>query len=502
MNIDPAILQPVVEPEREILKISILLLLTVLGAPLLAFAMLTRPFLVKIVFFAMCFMTIRGFFEKAEWGLTPFSDDLYRGHARGFHVYYNEILALSLILYRALQNFGKFKLLPPGFWLYLVFCSLSCLSIVNAVRVDYFFYAAWIAFKASLIFLAVYNYVRSEREIRFFLMCMVFTILWQFGVVLWMKYVDGMHQVKGTFEHQNPLAMYVNLIGMVLLAAGTSANDRRANWCLGAYFACAIIVIFTLSRAGLVIFVAGSAMIMALSFWFKMTKRKFKVMAIMAVCGVIGFGMTIDSIIERFNDPYTQDSGQTRRMLRKASIMMLKDYPLGVGWNNYGIRINHPYKYGDHIDDYYIMWGEGVDKTAKKGIEESHYYLLLAETGYQGFFSYLIFIGVFLWFNFKGILYFKHAFLGSISLGILTGCLVNYVQSFLERVLTQPRNMMLWMMLLAITAKIEFWRRIAKDARRRRTIKLRKMQKQGLLAAPAPAQLPEPEPVYAYTYKN
>jgi hypothetical protein len=45
---------------------------------------------------------------------------------------------------------------------------------------------------------------------------------------------------------------------------------------------------------------------------------------------------------------------------------------------------------------------------------------------------------------------------------------MNYLQSFLERVLTQPRNVMLWFILLAITARITAWRKA--ELRRRRMI--------------------------------
>ena len=51
------------------------------------------------------------------------------------------------------------------------------------------------------------------------------------------------------------------------------------------------------------------------------------------------------------------------------------------------------------MDNYFKKVGEfsGVDKH--KGIVESHYFLLLAETGYQGLVAYLLFIGFFLWLN-------------------------------------------------------------------------------------------------------
>jgi hypothetical protein len=44
---------------------------------------------------------------------------------------------------------------------------------------------------------------------------------------------------------------------------------------------------------------------------------------------------------------------------------------------------------------------------------------------------------------------------------------MNYGQSFLERVLTQPRNVMLWLLLLAITARITVWRTSERRRRNR-----------------------------------
>jgi hypothetical protein len=41
------------------------------------------------------------------------------------------------------------------------------------------------------------------------------------------------------------------------------------------------------------------------------------------------------------------------------------------------------------------------------------------------------------------------------------------MQSFLERVLTQPRNLMLWLVLLAMTARIMTWRKAERRRRNR-----------------------------------
>ena len=67
---------------------------------------------------------------------------------------------------------------------------------------------------------------------------------------------------------------------------------------------------------------------------------------------------------------------------------------------------------------------------------------------------------------------------------------MNYLQSFLERVLTQPRNMMLWLILMAITARITTWR-IAEKRRRNRE------WREQINRVPAERQIEFREPVSA-----
>ena len=446
---------------KELIKAALLLFFYLLVAPALGFLLRRKPGLQRVAFFVMCFMTIRGFFSAAEWGLTLGFDPDYRGHARGFHFLFNEGIAIALIMAAAAKRRADFRFVPPGLVLYFLYCGMAFISIINAPGKSYVFMVTFLALKAALFFVAAYNFIKTEEDIRFFLFTMCVTIGWEGFVVVKMKYLDGRHQVQGTFEHQNALCMYANMIAMPLLAVGAGPKGRWTNLCLMMYFVCAVIVVFTLSRAGLVIFGIGTVAVLLLGLLIKMTRRRFLVIAIVTLATGLGLLKTMDTIIARFNDKYTRDSKETRVMLRTASLMMLRDHALGVGWNNYGITINHPYPYGDHIDAYFLKHGERTDKKARKGIEESHYFLILAETGYQGLIFYLIMVGVFLYWNVRGAWFFRQGFLGAVSLGVATGCGINYLQSFFERVLTQPRNFMLWMILLAITAKIESWRRIA-----------------------------------------
>src|SRR5688500_4209082 len=189
----------------------------------------------------------------------------YRGHSRGFHFYWAEVVAVTLIFAHLFGNWKHFRFFPPGFWLYILYCSACLLSIVNAPVPEYALYSAWRAFKAILIFIAAYNFIRSEDDLRFVLISLGLVMFWQLIAVLNQKYVQGIYQVWGTFEHQNSLCMFTILIGMVFLAAAMGPKHPSSLYFCIAYIACAAIVQSTLSRSGLFMFAAGTLMVISAS---------------------------------------------------------------------------------------------------------------------------------------------------------------------------------------------------------------------------------------------
>ncbi|MHC1767643.1 MAG: O-antigen ligase family protein [Verrucomicrobiia bacterium] len=455
---------------KELEKIAALAFLYGFGAPVLAICIKGRPNLQRLVFIVMCVMIPGGIYKPQEWGLTLGSLDLnvhfYRGHATGYHFYFVEGFALALIIARALDDWRGFRFLPPGLWLYLLYCALSFLSIVNAPNVNFVCMAAFKAVKMALIFVAGYNFLNSEKDFRLFLLAMTLAIGIQFLAVLRLRYALGVYQVAGTFEHQNSLSMFITMIGMVLLAVTLGPKTRWSNLFLFAYMASAFIQQSTFSRAGLVIFAAGSAGVAGLSIIDRFTARRATILAVLGVVGIAGVIMSLDTIKARFSDYGNEASGMTRKLLNQASRDMAEDYPLGIGWNNFAMAINRPFPYGNIIDEWELEGGVKIDPHHQKGVVESLYYLLLAETGWQGLITFLLWMALYLVWNIRGALAYRYDFRGALSLGIAGGCGCNYLHSTLERVLIQPRNMMLWLLLLAITARIEVWRR--QEARLRR----------------------------------
>jgi len=443
-------------------------------APALGFMIKGQPGRQRIVFALMCFMTINGLFGPGNWGLTLESIETYRGHTKGYHFYFNHALAIALIVAKWLEDPRSFRLIPPGLGLYLLYCFVSMLSLFQAPAPNLGLMAAHKSIFVCVLMIATFNTLRTEEDFKFFLRTMALTMTWELFICIKMKYADGMYQVHGTFEHQNPLAMYSVLMGMIFLVTGLGPKFRWANYMMFAFIICGVIVEFTLSRGALVMFGVGAVAAILVSLGDKITRRRVLATSVLGILGGIGLLLALDSIVSRFHDQGNVASGELREVMKDACRAMVSDYPLGIGWNNYALVVNPPYRYAE----IYYAWlrgkGQIPDEEAPNSVVESHYYLLLAETGYLGLNTWLLLIFVGLWRNLRAAWFFGHSFIRCLSLGIAIGCALNYEQSTLERVLVQPRNLMMWMIIMGITARIEVMRREAKAAR-------------AALPAPAPA---------------
>lgn len=463
----------------DFIKLGLVVPLFFIAGPIAGYLMKGRPNWQRWAFALMCFMTLNGLLGPGNWGLTLGSIETYRGHTKGYHFYFNHALAIALIVAKRLEDPKAFRWFPPGILLYLIYCAASLLSIKNAADTNLVLMAAHKFSFASLIMVATFNVLQTDDDLQFFLRVMVATIAWEMFVCLKMKYLQGMYQVKGTFEHQNPLAMYAMLIGMVFLAASMGPAFPKANWVLFGFVACAIIIQSTLSRAALALFAAGTVGVMMLSLAERPTKRRLMTTATLAVVGSLGLLLTLDTIINRFKDPGNLASSELRDVMKAASREMVLDEPLGIGWNNYALVVNPPYPYAEIYYEWIRGRGMKVDETKPNSVVESHYYLLLSETGYQGLGAWLLLLAVSLWRNLRSFISYGHSFGRCLSLGIATGCGLNYVQSTLERVLTQPRNLMLWLILLGVTARLEI--------NRRELVRQRKLARSGRTDAGAAA---------------
>ena len=181
------------------------------------------------------------------------SVELYRGHTKGFEASLIELVAIALIVSAALRREPGFRLLPPGAWLYLTWCALSCLSLFGAMNPTYGFMAAVKFTKVVLVFIGAFHALRDEEDFRWLLHGLAFSLVLQVLVGLKMRYLDGRWQVHGWFEHQNPMAMWAYLCALPLLSVALAPQTNRRDTLvyLVAVAAAALLILLSVSRAAL-----------------------------------------------------------------------------------------------------------------------------------------------------------------------------------------------------------------------------------------------------------
>lgn len=388
--------------------------------------------------------------------LVIHSIEWYRGVTKGYEFTMMEVLAVALIFASLFKAKRPFIWLPLGTLLWLLYLCASSLSIFTAINTSYVLMSLLKHAKVWLIVYAVVNYTRTRREVQIILTSLSVMLFYQFIIVAKMKWIDGHYQVRGLFEHQNPLAMFTYMAALPLLAAAMSpaVHKLRSLIYLAAFGCSSIIILASLSRAALAFFALGTLAVVAGGFYDRISSRRILTVCLMALAGTFVLAMSIDTIIERFQDDGNYVSGGTRVVMNKAAQAMLQDNPLGIGWNNFGVAINQPYPYGNVIDDWHAERGMPTDYNYAKGVVESHYWLLKSETGWLGYLSFMLFITVVTARTIPLIISRRGSLEAAIALGILIGFGITYVHSSLERVLTQTKNLALWMSYIGLLAAL------------------------------------------------
>ncbi len=426
-------------------------------APMIGWLLARKRPWQRLVLGLMVFMT-SWHIEKLT--LMIMSVETYRGHTKGFEGSHMQVLALALLWARRREVPGEFRWLPPGAGLWFLQCILCSLSIFTAPNASYVLMAAWKFTSATVMLAAAYHMVRDAEDLRLMLRAVTITLLVQVLVVLKLKYVDGHYQISGWFEHQNALAIWSYMLGLPLFAAALGPGDPiETRWQLAGFMASAVLVECSLSRAALMMFGVGVIAVSLLSLADGINLKRLRILFGVGFVGTLGLLVALGTIIARFHDNGNASSQETRDLLNAASRAMLHDHWLGVGWNNYGITINHPFPYGDAIDDWERDRGHTVNEDAPKGLSESLYWLLLSENGYPGAIGFFAFAGLTAWWALRGAWAHRGTLIGAFLMGLTVAFALAYAHSTLERVLTQTKNLAMWLLLLGVVARMETLRK-------------------------------------------
>ena len=375
-----------------------------------------------------------------------YSDEEYRGSARGMEVSAIHLMAFAVLAAAALRR--RLKPVPDiGYFIYTVYFLLCLPSLSTAADGLIAWYEIWKMIMLYASSLAVFAYLEGGGKVRGLVAAFACFSIVNAAVVV-KQHFGGMYQARGVFPHQNCMTMAMSLLAPVFLAVYLQGGLRgRFRKLCAAAFLCALLSIaWSYSRGGVVAAPAGCA-VTVFAFFLKGARRGKTCLRLLPLflAALAGIAAVLPRIVERF-EKAPEASANTRVEFARCAWEMIKDEPVtGVGINNWGIKINAPYEYATRAGRT-LNYAEGY----KDGIVETVYLLVCAECGIPAlvamlawFLRYLV-LCVVLSKKLSGTYY------AAIPAGLAGGLVACYLQSFLEWVLRQQMNLILLMVFFAL----------------------------------------------------
>ena len=410
------------------------------------------------VFKHICFAGMV-YFTSNEFSLNFVPMPSWRGTARGYAFTAVSLFAVPLFMSMLFNPRYKVRLFPPGSFFYFLYYLSILLSGINAIHMHQWGFEVYKMFWMYITFLAAFNYLNQTKNLTFFiyLVCCILIFLFLYGVK--QKYMEGLYQIRSTFPHQNSLSLYLELFGLLSLGVLMNEDIGKLLFFLSlfAFGGSVLLIVFTYSRGGLVIFFGGIAIVCALSILFNgFSLRRLTLMLIGLLVMLSIVGYALPRIIQRFTSA-PEASKNTRIVLAVSSKRMANDFRLGVGANNYSEYSGGYYNY---VRGYY----RESDAPRYGGIVETIYLLVAAECGWYGMGLLILW---FLYYYFSDIIsmfYLRKKPCSGIVIGLFGGLTCNYWHSTLEWSLKQYNNFAGQMILYAVIAVIAVNRKNIKEA--------------------------------------
>ncbi|OQA87443.1 MAG: O-Antigen ligase [Lentisphaerae bacterium ADurb.Bin242] len=429
------------------LKFLIFFAVLLVGVPIGIFLAYFSRFVEKCCFIGLLSLSV----IVDAFSINFFSNEFYRGSVRGMEITLVDLVALVLAVVMLLKN-GKLQLNIPGIWFFLIYFTLSAISVVNAENGLFSFLELWKMYRMLIYFIVIFNYLEWRKDFELLIYSFAGVAYMTFAVVLFQKYALKIYQPRGTFPHQNSMAVYMELTGPFLLALWL--NTRMASWktwiIASTFFAMTGSAILTLSRAAMLFYPFGCVIVALISLRYGQWERKLKVLLALGLLGVLGLFFILPRILSRL-ETAPEASTTTRVNLAIAAVNMANDKFWGVGINNWGIKINPPYNYSEHRTT------KRYTDEFKDGIVETIYLLVAAECGWIGFTALLLWLFCYLWYAFRLMVTYARTNIFSLPLGLFAGLSAIYVHSTLEWMLKQTSNFYQLMLMFGILAVLWYW---------------------------------------------
>ena len=300
-------------------KYEIFFLTFFVGIPLGVMVCFLFPKLERLVLGLAVFFTCR-----MNETINFISYETYRGTTRGLEISIIDLLSIVMALL-AIKDYlvlnRKLSILPPFSIHYFIYFMFSVASIINSDSVMISSFEVLKMVRMYFVYWAFYNFLNTEKKLREFIVCVSIVMFYVFGKVLFDKYFMGIFQAKGPFPHQNTLVMYTIIFSNILYSKYMESNgiENMVYGILSA--ACMVIVISSLSRAGMACFGLSIAINTFLHLSIRAKTKKYLKTAVIAFGAILVLAKSIDSIIQRF-ETAPKESAETRVLLAESAINM------------------------------------------------------------------------------------------------------------------------------------------------------------------------------------
>ena len=337
---------------------------------------------------------------------------------------------------------------------------LAVLSIFVAYVPVYAGFGVFKILRAMAVYWVAYNYLRSEDDLRFFVMVLAAMVALQFLLVLQDR-MNGIYRAKGSTPHSNTLAMYINMMNMIFLSfmLGDANAGRRRYIYLGALGMGTVIVLATFSRGALAMMVLGYGLVTLLSVYDRPRPYKFRTVGLMFLAALPLVIKVTPAIIERF-ETAPESAEASRDQANYAAHAMAQDTFFGVGLNNYSHVINE------------TGYARFIPLENDRGIVHNVYWLHASEMGWVGLVVFLLMIGNFFLMAVRYMLRRKDDITSWMATGIFVGMATLWLQSLLEWAFRQTYLTVEFFLLAGFLAALPRLERSMKRERRNRKLRL------------------------------
>jgi O-antigen ligase len=447
----------------------IMLVVAACGGTLLA--TLSRRFR-ELAFFAMVALAV--LIERGGFDANLFGQYWYRGTSRGIGVSLIDVLAWCVLVSSLLApTYPRRPWFVPAslvlFGVYFVYCVFS------VVRSDPWIFGTWELAnipRAMLVLLAAAAFVRTRRELGILVLALGTAVLIQAAYAVNQRVVRGMFRPCGTLDHANSLSMYLCTVAPVLLAASLAQWNRWLRlFGLFCSAVASVVVLLTLSRAGLPIFIFIMAGTAVMCTRWRITRQKVYVMAIVSIAAIAMFARSWDMLAVRFGsatlkEEFVEIEGENRGVYWRWAGMMIEDHPFGIGLNNWSYAVSKTYgaRLGFRYEDYDDIKTapEKADIPSIRYAPPAHALaaLTLGELGIPGL---LIFLLLWMrWFQMGGSFFWRRLDpdpMHRIAIGIFFGTVGIFLQGITEWTYRQAQLFLTFHTLIGVLVSLYYVRR-------------------------------------------